>query len=105
MQRFRLEYVPFPADLRGVTGLIGEKAGRYVILIDSNQDSDTQKHALRHELAHLAYNHMEFARTPSEAIASADLFPPGWEQRERDADRYADTMTDEEFLMLMKYAI
>ncbi len=92
IQPFRLVYRPFPADCGGmVPGLLSGAGGRLLIAIDSNQDTETQARALRHELAHLVLNHLEDERPLRELEAEADM--------------YADQMTETEFSELMKGAI
>lgn len=91
MTQYRLKYMPFPAEAQGVYGFISG-AGRFpLIVIDSNQDADTQRHALRHELAHLALKHLD---------SSAPLA-----EIEAEADAYAGRMTDAEFARLMEWQI
>ena len=91
MQAFTLIYKPFPAECAGaVRGILSAAGGRVRIVIDSNQDEQTQRHALRHELAHLVLNHLDDARSIEEI--------------EAEADAYADRMTDSEFAELMKGA-
>ena len=95
MQAFTLIYKPFPAECAGaVHGILSAAGGRVRIVIDSNQDEQTQRHALRHELAHLALNHLDDARSIARSI----------EEIEAEADAYADRMTDSEFAELMKGA-
>lgn len=92
IQPFRLVYRPFPANCGGmVPGLLSGAGGRLLIAIDSNQDTETQARALRHELAHLVLNHLEDERPLRELEAEADM--------------YADQMTETEFSELMKGAI
>ena len=71
---------------------ISAHGGRVTILIDSAQDEKTQRHALRHELAHVALNHL------TDTTRSL-------QQLEAEADEYAARMTDSEFADLMKGAI
>ena len=93
MTHFKLNYIPFPAELRGsVFGLIS-CAGRVPrIVIDSSQDTRTQEKALRHELAHLMLGHAD--------NQEADL-----RQLEAEADAAADRMTEEDLEALMQWAI
>ena len=93
MQRFTLIYRPFPAECGGtIYGMTTGAGGRVTILIDSAQDEKTQRHALRHELAHVALNHL------TDTTRSL-------QQLEAEADEYAARMTDSEFADLMKGAI
>lgn len=93
MQAFTLIYKPFPAECCGeVHGIISGAGGRVRIIIDSNQDEQTQRHALRHELAHLACGHL------SDNVRTV-------RQLEAEADEYAERMTDAEFNELMKGAL
>lgn len=93
MMHFKLDYAPFPAELQGyVIGFISSKEGRLPwVIIDSTRDTETQKKALRHELAHLSLNHCD---------TEADL-----EAMEREADALADSMTEADLEALLKWAI
>ena len=107
MQHFHLEKKPFPAAIHGkIPGVIMESGGRYLIIIDSTNTEETQTAALRHELAHLALNHLEQTK-PLYQIDSIDnsMFGEGWTNREQAADRYAEAMTEEEFADLMAWEI
>lgn len=92
MESFKLRRIPFPQEARGhILGATQKRKGYCLIAIDSTLPEETQAIALRHELAHLAldhYNRPEYL---------ADLEP--------EAERYAHSMTDEEFNALMKYQI
>lgn len=93
MESFTLIYRPFPPDCGGdVHGIISGAGERAMIIIDSAQDEQTQQRALRHELAHLALNHLsDFERTV--------------EQLEAEADDYAERMSESEFEELMRGAV
>lgn len=107
MKQFKLHYVPFPDELQGkIPAFTVYANGQYTILIDNRNDQDTRDHYLRHELAHLALDHLADTK-PLDQITTygADMFGEGWEDREKEADRYADNMTDKEFAELMQYAI
>lgn len=75
------------------------------VLIDKDATEQQQAFTLRHELAHLALDHLEQTK-PMAAIDSYgdDMFGDGWIDREREADQYAANMTDAEFARLMQYA-
>lgn len=95
MSPFTLTYHPFPEETRGiVTSVVQymEKLGRYRIVIDSTLDADRRRHALKHELAHIALNHLTDLTETIDDIEKA-------------ADDYADQMTDEEFSKLMTYQV
>lgn len=108
MKRFKLIYTPFPDMFfnKNVTGFAAEMGGQYLIMIDNRQNADVQARALRHELAHLVLDHLSVTK-PLYQINSFgdDMFGEGWEDREHEADRYADEMTDTELSDLMQYAI
>lgn len=104
MQRFKLVCKPFPAELRDVYGFIVANGGRYLIWIDSNQDARTQDRALRHELAHLVLGHLDKTKPLIEIDPHNVEFGEGWEEREQEADSFAERMTDAELAELMQYA-
>lgn len=107
MKPFKVIYRPFPEECEGmVKGAIMERNNRVLIVIDSSQDEETQQRTLRHELAHLALDHLAVTKPVDQIDSSGDdMFGEGWQDRERAADRYADSMTDNEFAELMQYAI
>lgn len=95
MSPFTLTYHPFPEEIRGIVmGVVQymEKLGRYRIVIDSTLDADRRRHALKHELAHIALNHLTDLTETIDDVEKA-------------ADDYADRMTDDEFRELMTYQI
>lgn len=93
MDHYKVFYRPFPARVKGyISGATQYRAGRYIVLIDSNLDDVQREKALRHELSHILLGHFTDDQK-------------GWEEIEREADQYADAMTDEEFYMLRGYAI
>lgn len=93
MKHFKLEYMPFPAEAQGfVFGLIS-CAGRVPrIIIDSTRDEQTQRQALRHELAHLMLGHIDNQDAALEAL-------------EAEADAAAANMTEAELEALLQWAI
>ena len=53
-----IRFESFPEDLRGkIYGLSKDTGRSYLILIDSTQDTQTQRRAIGHELAHVFLNH------------------------------------------------
>ena len=96
MPYYRIFYCRFPAAWQGKTFGIASlfPDGQFIVLINTEADEATQAHALRHELAHLFYKHLERdeARTKEE-----------YQAREREADEYADKMTGEELEYLLSY--
>ena len=95
MSPFTLTYHPFPEEIRGIVmGAVQymEKLGRYRIVIDSTLDADRRRHALKHELAHIALNHLTDLTETIDDVEKA-------------ADDYADQMTDDEFSELMTYQV
>lgn len=93
MKHFKLEYMPFPAEAQGfVFGLI-YCAGRVPrIIIDSTRDEQTQRQALRHELAHLMLGHVDNMEADPDTL-------------EAEADTAADNMTDADLETLLAWAI
>lgn len=93
MQRFYLEYRPFPPPIKGkCNGVTARTDGKYFILIDSSNPPEQQALTLRHELAHIALNHFEDRTHTIDHI-------------EQEAKDYAARMTDAEFNDLMKWEI
>ena len=87
MQRFNLEYRPFPAECSGkVYGISCYHGGHYLILIDSKAPAERQAAALRHELAHLVLGHQN-ADKPIRDI-------------EEEADALAATKTVEQLMQM-----
>lgn len=83
-------YRPFPAACGGtVHGLVSSSRGRITILIDSSQDEQTQRKALRHELAHVVLGHLEDTTRSTSQI-------------EAEAEDLAARMTDEEMEKILK---
>lgn len=93
MDHYKVIYKSFPASVKGyVFGATGYQSGRYVVLIDRDLDDVQREKALRHELSHILLGHFTDDQKSLEEI-------------EREAEQYADAMTDEEFYMLRGYAI
>lgn len=94
MKPYSLYYVNFPAGCNGeVYGITKLKPdGSYIVAIDAAQDEQTQAHALRHELAHIYLKHLE-PETAGKTI----------QEVEREADEYADKMTEKELEYLLSF--
>ena len=88
MKPFKVIYRPFPAECGTVTGAISQRNNRVLILIDSNRDEQTQRRTLRHELGHLMLGHLDNDVDPVDVL-------------EREADAYADRLTDDELSALL----
>ena len=95
---FRILYIPFPNEIKGLVGAGVEKESddSYLILIDSDLSEQKQDFTLRHELAHVALGHLE---------NGSGVFGRGWEQREKEADSTAEKMTVDELLSLWDHPI
>lgn len=118
MQHFKLIYIPFVGIDRiyelkqeyynddKCMGFVYHNGRNCYILIDSEGTPEQQAKTLKHELAHLALNHLAKA-TPIDKINSYgdNMFGDGWIDREHEADEFAEQMTDAEFAALMQYAI
>ena len=96
MPYYRIFYCRFPAacegKLYGIASLFPD--GQYIILINTEMDEATQAHALRHELAHLFFKHLDREEAQTEEELQA---------REQEADEYADKMTGEELEYLLSF--
>ena len=113
MQHFTLIYAampdldPFKAQLpadRCFAFAIQNEHGLF-ILIDSEASEAAQAFALRHELAHIVLNHLEQTKPLFEINTTGDdMFGEGWIDREREADKYAEEMTEADLAQLMQYA-
>ena len=113
MGKFKLVYAAFPDLEQFRKYLPGDKCfgfaiydeHGYTILIDSSGTEEQRKSTLRHELAHLVLNHLEETKPLFEINSSGDdMFGPGWIEREHEADKLAEEMSEEEFTRLMMYA-
>lgn len=93
MQKFRIRYKPFPAELHGeICGMVGGKpGGMLTVLIDSTLSDEEQKRTLKHELAHIFLEHLN-----QEDRTYKDV--------EAEADAAAARMTDTELEALLKLA-
>lgn len=112
MERFRLVYASFPDIAKTHGGIdpdtlnkmggfaVLNPAGWYGIMINSNRTEAEQIRALKHELSHLVLGHLTDDRTDT-----TDIYLKNLDDVEREADDYADQMTDEEFSELMTYQI
>ena len=102
MKKFDLFYWKFPEGVHNVVGgcTIKEK-DRLVIMIDSLQPEEVQKRTLKHEIAHIALNHLDKKipedGTDNEGRIISDSF-------EDEAEEYAEHMTDKELEYFMKWA-
>lgn len=114
MEHFKLIYMPFTelSELkqcqpdRQCFGFLYNNGRRNFILIDSEATPEQQHFTLKHELAHLALGHLAATRPLAEICTFGDdMFGEGWEDREHEADQFAEEMTEEEFTHLMQYAI
>lgn len=93
MKNFKLEYRPFPAEAQGVIfGFISSEGRVPRIMIDSTRDEQTQRKALRHEIAHLMLGHVD-----NLGAALGEL--------EAEADAAAANMTEAELEALLQWAI
>ena len=103
MQRFNLLYWDFPESLHNqVGGWTINQNGSLTVLIDSLLPADKQRFYLKHELAHIALDHMNKAIPKnSEIVGDCWLISDAWEA---EANKYAEQMTDEELNHLMQYA-
>ena len=108
MQHFKLIYQAFPEELSqaGVNGFTVQKGKNLIILIDSSASSERQDFILKHELSHIVLDHLSKTK-PIEQIDSFgdSMFGDGWIEREREADLYAERMTDQELSELLSYQI
>lgn len=112
MDRFRLIYISFPYIAEVMGGVapdtinkmggvaVRDPAGLYAIMINRNRTEAEQIRALKHELSHLRLGHLTDGRTETTKI-----YFDNFDDVEREADDYADQMTDEEFSELMTYQI
>lgn len=91
MSPFTLYYVDLPSDVGGAAGY-DTKNDRYIIAINNALTDDEEIRTLKHELVHILLNHHN--------QPDRDL-----EEIEREADLYADQMTDKEFSELMTYQV
>lgn len=103
MIRFKLFYHEFPASVHGdVRACVLLKGDHAVIIIDSLLPKDQQEKSLKHELAHLALNHL-LKPAPDDAEIYRGYIDS--DTLEAEADRYAEEMTQDEFNTLMQWAI
>lgn len=95
MSPFRLMYIPFPVPVGTVGGVtrLDVNTGRFLIAINNQETDDDLIRILKHELSHIALGHFDDDRTES------------LEEIEKEADLYADQMTDDEFSELMTYQV
>lgn len=93
MKPFSLFYVRFPAGCEGmVYGITGvDNEGNYTVAIDSAQDEETQKFALKHELSHIHLGHFD----PDNKKPISEI--------EQEADKHAEQMTEEELNFLLTF--
>ena len=103
MVHFKLCYYEFPPSIHGkARACVFRKNGHVIIIIDSLLPKDQQEKSLKHELAHLALDHL--INTPPK---DADIYLGCIESDtlEAEADKYAEAMTQEEYEALMQWAI
>lgn len=96
MPYFTLIYSRFPAGCKGFLNGIAMKTpnGNYIVWIDTDKDEATQAFTLRHELAHLFFKHLEQGEANTEEE---------YQEREREADKYAERITPEELNYLLSF--
>ena len=103
MQKFNLGYFVFPECIHGIIyGAVMRNKGTIAVYIDSSLTETEQAFALRHELSHIALNHLD-AKYQGDGI----LIDSGFyisDAQEAEANEYAERMTDAELSELMKYA-
>ena len=108
MQRFKLIYQAFPEELSksGVNGLTIQKGNDLIILIDNAASSERQDFMLRHELSHIVLDHLSKTKPIDQIDSFGDsMFGDRGIEREKEADLYAEKMTDQELSELMSYQI
>ena len=95
MSPFNLIYISFPcpADAIGGVTRYDVKTGRYTVAINNQTTDDDQIRTLKHELSHILLGH--FLDDEDRDIREI----------EKEADDYADQMTDDEFSDLMTYQV
>lgn len=103
MQKFNLLYWDFPKELHNhIGGWTIKQDERLTVLIDSLLPAEKQRFYLKHEIAHIALNHLNQAiPTGSEIVGGSWFISDLWE---KEADTYAELMTDEELAYFMEYA-
>ena len=103
MENFNLVYWDFPEGLHNeIGGWTIKQNGQLTVLIDSLLPAEKQRFYLKHELAHIALNHLNRPiPTGSEMVGGCWLISDLWE---KEANKYAELMTDEEFDYFMGYA-
>jgi len=103
MMKFKLFYFKFPEKVHGnARALVRLQDGYAAIFIDSQLPKDQQERSLKHELAHLALDHLI---KPMPDDADPECLYIESETLEAEADRYAEEMTQEEYVSLMQWAI
>ncbi len=103
MQKFNLLYWDFPKELHNhIGGWTIKQDERLTVLIDSLLPAEKQRFYLKHEIAHIALNHLnQPIPTGSEIVGGSWFISDLWE---KEADTYAELMTDEELAYFMEYA-
>lgn len=92
MQEFVIRRFPFSEEAcRIANGMTMQRRGYCVIAINSKAPEEQQAATLRHELSHIALNHFFDRRSEDEL--------------EEEANRYAASMTEEDFRDLMRYEL
>ena len=86
-------YIPFPVPVGTVGGItrLDVNTGRFLIAINNQEPDDELIQILKHELSHIALGHFDDNRDIKEI--------------EKEAEDYADQMTDDEFSELMTYQV
>lgn len=101
MYHFRLGYTAFPDEINISGGFtVLDPDGRCFILINTNHDEESRRQTLKHDFAHIVLGHFEDVRAKDTQTYLANM-----DELEREANEYADQMTDEEFSELMTYRI
>lgn len=104
MDKFGVLYASFPEELRGkIRGGVIRHKGHILVCIDNTQTKSDQEYTLRHELAHIALNHLD-TPFPGDGV----VFDSGFyrsNSQEAEADKYAEHMTDANLSELLQNAV
>ena len=102
MIAFNLVYRSFPEVLHGAAHAftVVDAKGHCVIFVDQDLDELTKHHAIKHELSHIVLGHFEDDRTKDNRTYLDNI-----DEIEREANDYADQMSEEVFADLMTYQI
>lgn len=97
MNKIKLVYRAIPERVMGLTMRRGEE---YLMIIDESLSPLERKETIKHELSHVLLGHFNDGRAMDDQAYLNNI-----DEIEKEADEYAEQMTDEEYDQLIRLMV